>query len=72
MGSKVGILENVPYPGGYQIRQIPGYSTIVQYHGIILYTTTIRAKTVSGVPSIGFQNGLGPFQREIDYPYLMR
>ena len=52
MGSKVGIWGKVPYPRGYQIRQLPVYSTIVQYHGKILHTTKIRAKTVSGVPSI--------------------
>ena len=63
MGSKVGNLGKVPYPGGYQIRQLPVYSTIVQYHGTILHTTTIRAKMVSGVPSIGFQNGLEPVRR---------
>ena len=28
MGSKVGIWGKVPYPGGYQIRQLPVYSTI--------------------------------------------
>ena len=72
MGSKVGIWGKVPYPRGYQIRQLPVYSTIVQYHGTLLHTTTIRAKTVSGFPSIGFQNGLEPVRGEIDDTPLRR
>ena len=72
MGSKVGIWGKVPYPRGYQIRQLPGYSTIVQYHGIIFHTTTIRPKSVSGVLSIGFKNGLEPVRGEIDDSYLRR
>ena len=28
MGSEIGNWEKVPYPGGYQIRQLPVYSTI--------------------------------------------
>ena len=68
MGTEIGILGKVPYPGGYQIRQLHGTVQFVQLTLSIVHTTTIRPKSVSGFPSIGFKTDWGQFEgKEMTY-----